>query len=153
MKHYRLCVVLWKLVTCTVFVFGAKSLLSFYFALMDVFDIHLRGRLLCKILMCTKLHNFILRPRWLMINWGLACFGSPSKYFLAILQQAPTYSYLIIVSHASHGVSVKKFKWGEFFHIESEREPCVILHIMCNFMRTVWFYTHCVNLAYSSNFP
>ena len=29
--------------------------------------------------------------------------------------------YLIIVSHASHGVSVNIFKWGEFFHIERER--------------------------------
>ena len=29
--------------------------------------------------------------------------------------------YLIIVSHASHGVSVKILKWGELFHMECER--------------------------------
>ena len=41
--------------------------------------------------------------------------------YLGIFPKWRPHPYLIIVSHANHGVRVKIFKWGEFFHIERER--------------------------------
>ena len=38
------------------------------------------------------------------------------------------YSYLIIVSHTSHGVSVKIFKWGEFSILNAEGPLCNFTH-------------------------
>ena len=44
---------------------------------------------------------------------------------------------LISVPDATCDVSVNFFMWGEFFHIECKRDPCVILcltsRIVCNF--------------------
>ena len=58
--------------------------------------IHLRGRLMKYVVhnIDVQVQNFILRARWLMINWGLACFGSQSssKYFAAI---HPSSTYLL----------------------------------------------------------
>ena len=68
--------------------------------------------------------------------------------------------HLIFVSHISHGVSVKNFKWEEFFHIERERDPCsnlsfhtqcVILHTMCNLTHKCNF-THKRSFSHFSQF-
>ena len=46
-------------------------------------------------------------------------------------------AYLILVANATNSVSVKIFKWEEFFDNE-----CKILHHVCNF--TVYCFTHSV---------
>ena len=54
------------------------------------------------------------------------------RHLLANPPLIATKQRMIIVSHASHGVSVKIFKWGEFFPYWTRKGPCVILHTVCS---------------------
>ena len=62
-------------------------------------------------------------------------------------------AYLILVPDVTSDVSVTYSKWGEFFHIERERDPCVILYTVCYFTHCVQFYTQWVNMQTVCNFP
>ena len=57
----------------------------------------------------------------------------------------PRDSYLILVSNASNGVSVKFSMWEEFFLNEREKDSCVILYTVtvCYFTHSVQFYMQC----------
>ena len=74
-----------------------------------------------------QLHNVVSDKAmsiWKMCVWRI-CWNVCSE------------AYLILVADATSGVSVKFVKWGEFFHTERERDPCVIWCIVCKFTHHV----------------
>ena len=59
---------------------------------------------------------------------------------------ASTQAYLIFVTHATHGVSVKMLKWGELFPYWTQTES------LCKFVHSVQFYIQYVILYTVCNF-
>ena len=91
---------------------------------------------------------------------------NPNISWMQVAWDIITEPYLILVANATNGVSVKIFKWEEFF--DNERKishtvfnftyslyfytRCVILQTVFNFTHSVYFYTQCVILHSVCNF-